>query len=475
MLTTGAPAPDREQARRRWLTLAALGLAQLLVVIDMTVVTIALPSAQRDLGMSDTARQWTITAYTVAFGGLLLLGGRLADRLGRRTTLLVGMAGFALASAAGGAAGSTELLIAARAGQGVFAALLAPSTMSLLTLTFTEPRERARAFGVFGAIMMSGAALGLVAGGALAEYLDWRWCLYINLPIAAIAFVTAWVLVPGVSGHRETRLDWASAVLGGGGIVALVYGLAEAGEYGWGSASVLGPLVLAVVLLVAFTFRQRRAAHPLLPLGVVAHRSRAAAFLTVGLAAFGMFGMFLFLTFQFQAIMGYGPLVAGLAFLPLVGANILVATQLSGRLLPRTGPRPLLAGGLLLLAIGLLLLTRLTPDSSYLGLVLPAEVALGCGAGLAMPTVLNTATSGVAASETGAASAFITTSQQVGASLGTATLNAIAAAATGAVTGSGSPAAATVHGYAVASGWGAAVLVAAALGVALLAGRTRGN
>ncbi|WP_232376592.1 DHA2 family efflux MFS transporter permease subunit [Amycolatopsis aidingensis] len=468
-LITSAPAADREQARRRWLTLAALGLAQLLVVIDMTVVTIALPSAQRDLGMSDTARQWTITAYTLAFGGLLLLGGRLADRLGRRTTLLAGMAGFALASALGGAAGSTELLIAARAGQGVFAALLAPSTMSLLTLTFTEPRERARAFGIFGAIMMSGAALGLVAGGALTEYLNWRWCLYINLPIAVIAFATAWVLVPRVRGHRETRLDWISAVLGGGGIVALVYGLAEAGENGWGSAPVLGMLAAAVVLLVAFTFRQRRAAHPLLPLGVVTHRSRAAAFLTVGLAAFGMFGMFLFLTFQLQAIMGYGPLVAGLAFLPLVGANILVATRLSGRLLPRTGPRPLLAGGLLLLALGLAVLTQLTPDSSYLGLVLPAEVLLGCGAGLAMPTVLNTATSGVATHETGAASAFITTSQQVGASLGTATLNAIAAAATDAVTGSGSPAAATVHGYAVASGWGAGVVAAAALGVALLA------
>ncbi|WP_199432605.1 MFS transporter [Qaidamihabitans albus] len=466
-MTTTAPAPVAAQVdRRRWLALAVIGLAQLLVIIDMTIMTIALPSAQQDLGMSDAARQWAITAYTVTFGGLLLLGGRLADRLGRRNTLLAGVVGFALASAVGGAATGTEMLLVARAAQGVFAALLAPSTLSLLTVTFTEPRERARVFGIFGAIMMSGAAVGLIAGGALAEYLGWRWCLYINLPIAAVAVVAGVFVLPRARGHRDARLDWTSAVLGGGAIVSLVYALSEAAESGFGSALVLGLLGASAVLVVAFVLRQARTRGPLLPLGIVTERSRAAAFLAVGVAAFGMFGMFLFLTYQMQAIMGYGPFATGIAFLPLVAANVLAATQITGRLSARIGTRPLLVGGLLLLAAGLFLLTWLTPESSYAGLLLPAELLLGLGAGLAMPTVINVATSGVAPREAGAASAFVTTSQQVGASLGTASLNTIATAATASAATGG--AAATVHGFATASGWGAAVLAVGAIMVGWL-------
>ncbi|PRX49977.1 EmrB/QacA subfamily drug resistance transporter [Prauserella shujinwangii] len=472
-MTTTAPAPvGGGTGRRRWWALGVISLAQLLVIIDMTIMTIALPSAQQDLGMSDTARQWAITAYTVAFGGLLLLGGRLADRLGRRNTLLAGVVGFALASALGGAAGSTEMLLAARALQGVFAALLAPSTLSLLTITFSEPRERARVFGVFGAIMMSGAAIGLLAGGALAEYLGWRWCLYVNLPIAVVAAVAGWFVLPHAEAHRDARLDWLSAVLGGGAIVSLVYGLAEAAERGFGSGLVLGSLAVAAVLVAAFAVRQARTTGPLLPPAILTDRSRAAGFLAVGVAAFGMFGMFLFLTFQLQTIMGYGPLRSGLAFLPLIGANVLAATQLTGRLSARYGPRPLLGGGLLLLAAGLFTLTWLTAESSYAGLILPAEVVLGLGAGLTMPTVINLATAGVAPRAAGAASAFVTTSQQVGASLGTATLNTIATAATTSMladpSGTGDPAAATVHGFATASGWGAAVLAAGAVAVVAL-------
>ncbi|GAB2972951.1 MFS transporter [Amycolatopsis acidiphila] len=218
--------------QRRWWALVAIGLAQPLVIVDTTIVNIALPSAPRELGMSDVARQWTISAYTLAFGGLLLLGGRLADRLGRKNTLIVGAIGFALASVVGGAATGPGMLIAARAAQGGFAALLAPSTLSLLTVTFTEARERAKAFGIYSAIMMSGAALGLIAGGALAEYLDWRWCLYVNLPLAAIAAVLDWSVLPKVEGHRETRLDWISAILGSGGIVSLVHALAEVATRG---------------------------------------------------------------------------------------------------------------------------------------------------------------------------------------------------------------------------------------------------
>ncbi|MCR6487281.1 DHA2 family efflux MFS transporter permease subunit [Amycolatopsis sp. OK19-0408] len=453
-MTTTAP----PRARARWLALGALGLAQLMVVLDTTVVNIALPSAQHALGMSDTGRQWTISAYTLAFGGLLLLGGRLADRVGRRTTLLIGVVGFALASAAGGAAPTSAWLIGARAAQGVFAALLAPSTMALLTLTFTDPRERAKAFGIFSAIMLSGSALGLTVGGALTEFLDWRWSLYVNIPIAVLAGLGAWFAVPAVAGHRDTRLDWTSAVLSCGGIVLLVHALSEVATQGF-SLPVLVFLAVSAALLALFVRRQARRPHPLLPLSVVRNRARAVAYLTVAVASFGAFGMFLFLTYQLQAVMGYGALAAALAFLPTLAANMLTSTQVSGRLLPHVGPRPLLAGGLALLAGGLLLATRLTPDASYAAVILPMQLLLGVGAGLCMPVVLNVATRDVGARDAGAASAFVTTSQQVGASLGTATLNTIATAASA---GLATPAA-IVHGYTTAAAWAAGLVGLASL------------
>ncbi|WP_370944697.1 MFS transporter [Amycolatopsis sp. cg5] len=463
-MTATLETPPDAPARRRWWALGALALAQLLVIIDTTVVNIALPSTQRDLGMSDVARQWTISAYTLAFGGLLLLGGRLADRLGRKNTLLIGITGFALASAVGGAADGAAMLIAARATQGVFAALLAPSTISLLTLTFTDPKERAKAFGYFSAIIMSGAAVGLILGGALTEYLNWRWCLYVNLPIAVLAGVAGWFVLPKVPGHRTAKLDWLSGLLGSAGIVALVYGLSEAASQGWGSGLVLSCLGIAVAALVAFVVRQGMLPNPLLPLNVVTDRRRAAGYLTIGVASFGMFGMFLFLTYQLQAILGYGALAAGLAFLPLLGANLLVSSQISRRLLPRFGPRPFWVIGLTLLACGLFLLVWLTPGASYFGLILPAEVLLGAGVGLAMPVVMNVATSGIEPKDAGVASAFITTSQQVGASLGTASLNTIAASAT-----VGTSATAIVHGYATASGWAAGIVLVMACVVGALA------
>ncbi|HVV13806.1 DHA2 family efflux MFS transporter permease subunit [Amycolatopsis sp.] len=469
--TVSAPAPVR-RSQSRWWALVMIGLAQLLVIIDTTIVNIALPSAQRELGMSDVARQWTISAYTLAFGGLLLLGGRLADRLGRKNTLIVGALGFAIASAVGGAATGPAMLIGARAAQGVFAALLAPSTLSLLTITFTEAKERAKAFGIFTAIMMSGGALGLVAGGALAEYLDWRWCLYVNLPLAIIASIGGWLVLPNVKGHRETPLDWISAILGSGGIVGLVYALSEAATRGWGSALVLSILGAAIVLLAAFVLRQSRVDNPLLPLRILRERSRAAAYLTIAAASFGMFGMFLFLTYQLQGIMHYGAFQAGIAFLPFLLGNVLMSTIFSRRLLPRTGPRPLLVIGLLLMAAGLAALTQLTPDSSYWALILPVELVLGGGAGLAMPTVMNIATARVNPADAGVASAFITTSQQVGASIGTASLNTIASSATSSAAGLG-VAGATVHGFAVANGWAGAIVAVAGLGVGLLVGNKK--
>ncbi|HVW39889.1 MAG TPA: DHA2 family efflux MFS transporter permease subunit [Amycolatopsis sp.] len=470
-MTTTLEAPTRAPSdQRRWWSLAVIGLAQLLVIIDTTIITIALPSAQHELGMSDVARQWTISAYTLAFGGLLLLGGRLADRLGRKNTLIIGALGFALASAVGGAANGPTMLIIARAAQGAFAALLAPSTLSLLTITFTDTKERAKAFGVFSAIMMSGAAVGLIVGGALAEYLDWRWCLYVNLPIAIVAALGGWYLLPKVRGHRETRLDYTSAVLGSGGIVALVYSLSEAATEGWGNGLVIGLLAAAVVLIATFVVRQTRVANPLLPMRILADRTRSAGYLAIAAASFGMFGMFLFLTFQLQAVMHYGAFQAGLAFLPFLLGNVVMSIGFARRLLPRIGPRPLLVTGLLLMAAGIATLTQLTPDASYWGLLLPVEILLGAGAGLAMPTVINIATARIEPRDTGVASAFITTSQQVGASIGTASLTTVASSATASAAGLGAVGA-TVHGYAVATGWAGAIVAAAAVGVGLLVGR----
>jgi MFS family permease len=339
-----------------------------------------------------------------------------------------------------------------------------------VTISFTEPRERAKAFGVFGAIAMSGAAVGLIAGGALTQFLNWRWCLYVNLPVAVVAAIGGWILLPNVAKHRQARLDWFSGLLGSGGIVALVYALSEAATRGWGSALVLGLLGVAAALIAAFVVRQARLDNPLLPLRILADRTRSAAYLAIAGAAFGLFGMFLFLTFQLQAIMHYGALSAGLAFFPLLVANVTVSIGLSRRLLPRTGPRPLLLAGLLLLAAGFAVLTQLTPDSSYWGVILPAELVLGAGAGLAMPTVMNVATAGVAERDAGVASAFVTTSQQVGASLGTASLNTIAASATTSAVGLGAVSA-TVHGYAVASGWAAGILAVVGITVGFLVGR----
>jgi MFS family permease len=443
------------------LLLAVVGMAQLLVVVDTTIVNIALPSARQALGMSETAAQWTLTAYTLAFGGLLLLGGRLADRWGRRRALVTGALGFAFASCLGGTAGDAAELIAARAAQGVFAALLAPATLSILAVTFTEPAARLRAYSALSAIAMSGSAVGLLAGGALAQFLDWRWCLLVNLPPAIATAVGARASLPAMAGESRSRLDWTSAAVGGGGIAVLAYALSGATDAG--TAPRLGLLAVGLALLTVFGIRQHVVRNPLLPLSIVADRTRGAACVSIVATGFGMFGMFLFLTFQLQDVLHFRPLVTGLAFLPFVVANVVAATWLTRRLLPHVGVRSLLAGGMLVLAVGLALLTRLAGDTPYWTLIAPAEVVLGVGAGLSVPSAINRATAGVRPRHSGMAAAFATTSQQVGASLGTAALNAVALSAAGT---------SAVSGYGVASGWAAAVVACAAVIVALLAGRT---
>ncbi|MFR9757120.1 MFS transporter [Streptomyces sp. TR06-5] len=421
---------DSAQDPHRWWGLVVIGLAQLMVVLDATIVNVALPSAQRALDMSDSNRQWVITAYTLAFGGLLLLGGRVADWVGRKRTFILGLIGFGFASAVGGAAVSPEMLFVARAFQGAFGALMAPSALSLLSTTFTDPKERGKAFGVFGAIAGSGAAIGLLLGGILTEFLDWRWCLYVNVPIAVLAVVGALTLLHDRPGNAEARLDIPGVVLGCGGLVALVYGVSEAQPRGWSSPLVLGLLGGSVLLLCLFVLWQRRAPTPLLPLHIVKDRNRAGSFLTMGMATIGMFGVFLFLTYYLQGILGYSPLETGLAYLPISAAIILGSTQISGRLLPYVQPRMLMAPGMLLAAGGMFILTRLTVDSSYVSHLLPAELLLGLGLGCTFMPVISTATQGVAPHDSGVTSATVNTAQQVGGSIGTALLNTIATSIT---------------------------------------------
>ncbi|MFF0085651.1 MFS transporter [Streptomyces canus] len=460
---------------RRWWGLVVIALAQLMVVLDATIVNIALPSAQQDLGMSDANRQWVITAYTLAFGGLLLLGGRIADLVGRKRTFVIGLVGFAAASALGGAATGSGMLFAARALQGAFAAVLAPSALSLLTTTFTDPKERGKAFGIYGALAGSGSAIGFIVGGLLTEYLDWRWCLYVNVPIAVAAVFGALALLHDRPGHAGARLDVPGALLGCGGLVAIVYGFSEAQPRGWSDPLVLTLIAGGVVLLAVFVWWQSRAPMPLLPLHIVKDRNRAGCFLTMGLAVIGMFGLFLFMTYYLQVVMAYSPVRTGLAFLPMTAAIIVGSTQISARLMNRVPPRMLMAPGMVLAASGMLILTQMTVNSSYATEILPALLLMGLGMGLTFMPVFSTATAGVAPHDSGVTSATINTSQQVGGSIGTALLNTIATTSSTAyvaahLTDPSKKALVVregvVHGYTVAIWW--------AVGIMLLAGLIAG-
>ncbi|MFB6849418.1 MFS transporter [Streptomyces sp. NPDC056373] len=469
---TGEDVPPVDTDPRRWWGLVVIALAQLMVVLDATIVNIALPSAQRDLGMSDGNRQWVITAYTLAFGGLLLLGGRVADLVGRKRTFVIGLVGFAAASALGGAATGAAMLFGARALQGVFAALLAPSALSLLTTTFTDPRERGKAFGIYGALAGSGAALGFIVGGLLTEYLGWRWCLYVNVPIAIAAVLGALALLHDRPGHAGARLDVPGVLLGCGGLVAIVYGFSEAESRGWTDPMVLSLFAAGIVLLAVFVWWQSRAPMPLLPLHIIRDRNRAGCFLTMALAVIGMFGLFLFMTYYLQAVLVYSPVKTGLAFLPLTAAIIIGSTQISARLLQRVPPRMLMVPGMLLAATGMVLLTQITTHSSYASEILPALLLLGLGMGLTFMPVFATATAGVAPHDSGVTSATVNTSQQVGGSIGTALLNTIATTSTATFVTAHltNPSDRTrvvregvVHGYTVAIWWAAGIMLLAGL------------
>ncbi|MGF1429113.1 MFS transporter [Kitasatospora sp. LaBMicrA B282] len=448
------PVPDP----RRWRALAVIAIAQLMIVLDITIVNIALPSAQHDLGISNGNRQWVITAYTLAFGGLLLLGGRIGDLYGRKRTFMIGLLGFAFASALGGASQSGVMLFASRALQGTFGALLAPAALGLLSTTFREPKERATAFGIFGGIAAGGSAIGFIAGGLLTEYLNWRWCLFVNVPIALVTAVGAFRLLERDHIGKGTRisLDLPGALLGCGGLLAIVYGTSEAESRGWNDWLVLLCLALGGALLAVFVAAERRTDHPLMPLHVVANRNRGGAALAVGLSVIGLFGLFLFLTYYLQVIKGFSPLKTGLAFLPMTAAIITSSTGFAARLMNRVPARNLIVPGLLLATAGMAWISQLKVGSTYPTSVLPSELLLGFGMGLVFMPSMSLATLGVAPRETGAASAIMNTAQQVGGSIGTALLNTIAASATTAYLVGKDAASravqntANVHGYTVA-------------------------
>jgi EmrB/QacA subfamily drug resistance transporter len=458
---------------RKWLPLVIVALAQLMIALDATIVNIALPSAQQALHISDANRQLVITAYTLAFGGLLLLGGRIADYLGRKRAFLTGLIGFAAASALGGAATNLGMLLAGRALQGAFAAVLAPTALSLLAVTFTEPAERAKAFAVYGAIAGSGGAAGLLLGGVVTEYLAWRWCLYVNVPIAVAAVAGGWAMLPDVRPASRPRLDIPGVLLATGSLAAVVYACSQAVSHGWAARPVVGLFAAGALLLILFVVQESRSANPLLPLHIVVSRNRGGAYLATALAVVGMFGMFLVLTYYFQVVLRYSPVQAGLAFLPMTASVMASSTGIASRLLPRVPPRALIAPGLLIGAAALAWLTQLHPGSAYLTHALPAEVLAGLGMGLAFVPVFSLATQGVAPRETGIAAAMVNTANQVGGSIGTAVLNTIAASATAgylAAHAGGAAAAAQglVHGFSVAIGWGAGILAAAALIAAVM-------
>ncbi|MPV88208.1 MFS transporter, partial [Georgenia ruanii] len=425
-----------------------------MVVLDATIVNIALPSAQQALGFSNSGRQWVVTAYALSFGSLLLVGGRLGDMFSRKWVFITGLLGFAVASAIGGAAGSFAVLVAARALQGAFGAVLAPSALGTLVSTFQDSRERGRAFGVFGSVAASGGAVGLILGGVLTEYLSWRWCLFVNLVFAAMAVAGALAYIRGGRPASRPRMDWPGAVLVCTGLFAVVLGCSRAATVGWTAPLTLGSLVGGVLLLAGFVAAERRVRHPLLPLRVVLDRARGGSYVAVGISGVAIFGTFLFLTFYLQVVKGDGPLTTGLLFLPMTGC-ILLSSNLSS--IMGFGPRALIAAGMLLGAGGMAVLTQVTVTSSYVGAVLAALVLLGLGLGLIFAQAINTATAGVAPEDSGVASALVNTMQQVGGSIGTSALSTIALGATatyliGHRTSPLAPAIAATHGYTVAFG-----------------------
>jgi EmrB/QacA subfamily drug resistance transporter len=461
--TSASPGHQPAQADRRWLILVIVSIAQLMVVLDATIVNIALPSAQRALAFPNSDRQWVVTAYALAFGSLLPVGGRLGDMFSRKRVFITGLIGFALASAIGGAAGSFGVLVVARALQGGFGAVLAPSALGTLISTFRDPRERGKAFGVFGSVASGGAAVGLILGGLLTEFLSWRYCLYVNLVFAVIAVAGAVAWIRSTRPTDPPRLDLPGTLLACAGLFLIVFGFSHAETAGWTSALTVGSLVVGPVLLVGFVIVQQRSRHPLLPLRIILDRTRGGCYLELCISGVALFGTFLFLTFYLQQVRGYTPVTTGLLFLPMIAGILLTSNLASIVGLPRVGPRDLIAAGMLLGAAGMALLTQVTATSSYASSVLPTLIILGLGFGMIFAPAINMATFGVAREDSGVASALVNTMQQVGGSIGTSALSTVALTAAASYlvvhhTSPLAPAIAATYGYTQAFAISAALL-----------------
>ncbi len=471
--TSAAPDP------LRWRALAVIAIAQLMVVLDASIVNLALPSAKADLGISDANQQWMVTAYTLAFGGLLLLGGRIADYVGRKKMFMIGLLGFAAASALGGFAPSAGFLFGARALQGVFAALLAPAALSLITVTFHEPKERARAFGVYGAIAGGGAALGVLLGGVLTEYLSWRWCLLVNTPIAITAVLLAIPFVRESKAEGHPQYDIAGAITATAGLVSLVYGFTRAAPKAftdsahWTDGTTLACFGFSALMLVSFFVIENRVTNPLVPMRILLNRNRGAAYLISLIVGIGLFAMFLFLGLYLQVVQGYSPIRAGFAFLPF-SVGIIAGAGVASQLLPKVGPKPLMVPGLIAGALGLFWLSRLEPGSSYAVHILPAMILISLGMAFNFIPVSSVALHGIGRQDAGVGSALINTSQQVGGAVGTALLNTVAVAATTAyltshdTIGAASVAAGLTAGYTRSFAVGGVMLLIAAVVTAFM-------
>ncbi|MDL5199016.1 MFS transporter [Streptomyces sp. ALI-76-A] len=475
----GAPSPGKTDSGRRgshavrWWVLVVLGVAQLMVTLDATVVNIALPAAQHDLGFSDANRQWVVTGYALAFGSLLLLGGRLGDLFGRRTTFVTGLIGFAGASVVGGAATSFDMLVAARVAQGLFAALLAPAALSLLSVTFTQRSERAKAFGIFSALSGAGAAVGLLLGGMLTEWASWRWVMYVNVIFAGVALVGALLWLARPAAAERPKLDIPGSIVVSAALFGIVYGFAHVESTSWTDPVALGSMIGGLVLVAVFAWMELRVAHPLLPLRVVLDRTRGGSFLAVFVMGMGMFSIFLFLTYYLEASIGYSPIEAGLSFLPMVGGIVAASTTVPALLLPKVGPKVVISVSFLVAASGMALLTQLTLDSAYVANIMPGMILLGLGLGGAMTTAFQGATSGLHHEDAGVASALINTGQQVGGSISTALLTTVASSAATDYLSSHKPgtltvAQAGVESYTATLAWGAGIFVVGAALTALL-------
>jgi EmrB/QacA subfamily drug resistance transporter len=446
----------------RWAVLALLSIAQLMVVLDATIVTVALPSAQRALHFSNDSRQWVVTAYALAFGSLLLVGGKVGDLFGRKWALIAGLVGFSAASAVGGLAQSFGVLVAARATQGVFGALLAPAALSLLTVTFAGTPDWSRAFGIFGAVAGGAGAVGLLLGGVLTQVLSWRWCFYVNLVIAIPTTIVALRLLVNQSPPDRARIDIPGVLTWTLGLFALVFGFSNAETHGWGATATVVALIASPLLLTAFVLIERRVEHPLLPLHIVWDRARGGSYTALLVTGAGVFAVFLFLTYFMQVNLAFSPLKTGLAFLPLTVVLVITSTTAQTRVVQRTGVKPLVLLGMALGVIGMLLFTQLTPTSSYGTGVLPGLLVIGVGMGCIFAPAFSAATLGVAPNDAGIASAMVNTSQQVGGSIGTSLLSTIYATAVASYLTShpavrGLAPAAQVHGDTTAFWWAAGI------------------